>query len=242
MATEEVKIELEETKEDVVVEEEKPTTEEEDQKEDTQAQEETQKETSEEEEAEDEATKTLNEALETEKEVIKSLADKGLDFEKCAEEYEANGSLSEETYKKLAEAGYTKAVVDAYIAGVEAKATKITNTILEKVGGEAEYNKLAKFIQAKGNAAVDAYNALVDSGNLSALVMFLNGVKAEMTLTKGTANRTVLGGQGNNAVKGFETEADMVKAMTDPRYKTDPDYAKKVAMKLEKSSFVKYGR
>ena len=242
MATEEVKIELEETKEDVGVDEEKPTTEE-DQKEDSQAQsEETQKETSEGEEAEEEATKTLNEALETEKEVIKTLADKGLDFEKCAEEYEANGSLSEETYKKLAEAGYTKAVVDAYIAGVEAKATKITNTILEKVGGEAEYNKLAKFIQAKGNAAVDAYNALVDSGNLSALIMFLNGVKAEMTLTKGTANRTVLGGQGNNAVKGFETEADMVKAMTDPRYKSDPDYAKKVAMKLEKSSFVKYGR
>lgn len=241
MATEEVKIELEETKEDVAVEEEKTTTEE-DQKEETQAQEETQKETSEEQEAEDEATKTLNEALETEKEVIKTLADKGIEFEKCAEEYEANGNLSEETYKKLAEAGYTKAVVDAYIAGVEAKATKITNTILEKVGGEAEYNKLAKFIQAKGNAAVDAYNALVDSGNLSALIMFLNGVKAEMTLTKGTANRTVLGGQGNNAVKGFETEADMVKAMTDPRYKSDPDYAKKVAMKLEKSSFVKYGR
>lgn len=242
MATEEVKIELEETKEDVVADEEKPTTEEDQKEEEIQAQEETQKETSEEEEAEDEATKTLNEALETEKEVIKTLADKGLDFEKCAEEYEANGSLSEETYKKLAEAGYTKAVVDAYIAGVEAKATKITNTILEKVGGEAEYNKLAKFIQAKGNAAVDAYNALVDSGNLSALIMFLNGVKAEMTLAKGTANRTVLGGQGNNAVKGFETEADMVKAMTDPRYKSDPDYAKKVAMKLEKSSFVKYGR
>lgn len=189
-----------------------------------------------------EADKIIEEVKQAEEELKADLTTKGIDFENCAKEYQEKGALSEETYTKLAEAGYTKAVVDAYIAGVEAKAEAVTNAILKSVGGQAEYDKIAAFIQAKGNAAVDAYNALVDGGNVTAISMFLNGVKAEMIYTKGTANRTILGGQGNTAVKGFESEAEMTKAMNDPRYRTDPEYAKKVALKLSKSSFVKFGR
>ena len=186
--------------------------------------------------------KEIEQSQQAEKEVKEDLAKKGIEFEKCVEEYMKNGSLSEETYKALHEAGYTKNIVDAYIAGVNAQNERFTNTILATVGGEEEYGKITAFIQSQGNAAVDAYNALLDSGNISALTMYLNGCKAQMVLKNGTSNRSILGSQVHKEVNGFADETEMVKAMTDPRYKTDPTYAKQVAMKLEKSSFVKYGR
>lgn len=186
--------------------------------------------------------KEITDAQNAEKEVKESLTNKGIDFEKCAEEYMEKGGLSEDTYKALAEAGYTRNVVDAYIAGVEAKAEKLSNTILNSIGGKEEYDRIASFIQSQGNAAVDAYNALIESGNISAITMYLHGCKAQMTLKQGTANRSILGNQMNSNVQGYADETEMVKAMTDPRYKSDPQYAKQVALKLEKSSFVKYGR
>ena len=186
--------------------------------------------------------KEIEQSQQAEKEVKEDLAKKGIEFEKCVEEYVKNGSLSEATYQALHDAGYTKNIVDAYIAGVNAQNERFTNAILTTVGGEEEYGKITAFIQSQGNAAVDAYNALLDSGNISALMMYLNGCKAQMVLKNGTANRSILGNQVHKEVNGYADETEMVKAMSDPRYKTDPTYAKQVAMKLEKSSFVKYGR
>lgn len=188
------------------------------------------------------AQQELQQAQKAEEDVKENLAQKGIDFEKCAEEYLERGNLSDATYQKLAEAGFTKNVVDAYIAGVNAQNERLTSTILNTVGGQEEYDKITAFIQSQGNSAIDAYNALVDSGNLSAIAMYLNGCKAQMILKTGTANRSILGGQTSPAEVGFENEAEMTKAMSDPRYRTDPDYVKQVAKKLEKSSFVKYGR
>ena len=55
-------------------------------------------------------------------EIGADLSTKGVDPEALLNEYNSKGELSQESYAKLAEAGYSKAIVDAIIAGQAAAA------------------------------------------------------------------------------------------------------------------------
>lgn len=186
----------------------------------------------------DKATKVFQEASKAEEEAKKALADKGLSFDDAAAEYERDGKLSERTYQDLEKAGFGRNLVDAYIAGVEARSNAVANTIMNSVGGQEAYNKIANYIASKGDSAIDAYNNLVEQGNVSAISMFLNGVQAEMTLKNGTSNRTIMGSQVSaNVNSGYSSQDEMVKAMSDPRYESDMKYRQEVVNKLRNSNF-----
>lgn len=186
----------------------------------------------------DKATQTFQEASKAEEEAKKALADKGLSFDDAAAEYERDGKLSERTYQDLEKAGFGRNLVDAYIAGVEARSNDVANTIMNSVGGQEAYNKIANYIASKGDSAIDAYNNLVEQGNVSAISMFLNGVQAEMTLKNGTSNRTIMGSQVSaNVNSGYSSQDEMVKAMSDPRYESDMRYREEVVNKLRNSNF-----
>lgn len=209
-------------------------------KDDTQEEQKEEPEDSEQVKAEQEATDNIAKGREVEKQLTESLAEHNIDFDALADKYVKTGSLSKADYEALDKAGYPKNVVDAYIAGVEAQNQQAANTVINGIGGQEEYNKLVTYIQSKGDKAVDAYNELVDKGNISTIVMFLNGVKAEMTLNKGTANRTVLGRQASPSPKGFKNQEEMMKAMADPRYDYDEDFRNSVDKKLKTTSFFVY--
>lgn len=184
------------------------------------------------------ATQTFQEASKAEEEAKKALADKGLSFDDAAAEYERDGKLSERTYQDLEKAGFGRNLVDAYIAGVEARSNAVANTIMNSVGGQEAYNKIANYIASKGDSAIDAYNNLVEQGNVSAISMFLSGVQAEMTLKNGTSNRTIMGSQVSaNVNSGYSSQDEMVKAMSDPRYESDMRYREEVVNKLRNSNF-----
>jgi len=183
---------------------------------------------------------TMKEALKTEGIIKEGLEAKGINFDDIANEYMDQGELSEETYKALDAAGYPRALVDAYIDGVNAKSDQFVNSVMDAVGGQAEFNKIANFIRSKGEAAVDAYNAMLEGGSASAIAMFLNGQKAEMTLHSGTANRTIMGGPSKVPSGGYKNMEEMTNAMSDPRYKTDAQYRQEVAEKLRNSNFFTY--
>lgn len=186
----------------------------------------------------DKATKVFQEASKAEEEAKKALADKGLSFDDAAAEYERDGKLSERTYQDLEKAGFGRNLVDAYIAGVEARSNAVANTIMNSVGGQEAYNKIANYIASKGDSAIDAYNNLVEQGNVAAISMFLSGVQAEMTLKNGTSNRTIMGSQVSaNVNSGYSSQDEMVKAMSDPRYESDMKYRQEVVNKLRNSNF-----
>lgn len=168
------------------------------------------------------------------------LSDKGINYEALTAEYDANGSISAESYAALEKAGFPASVVNAYIAGVEATQNKIVDTVYRYAGGQAEYEKVTAYIQAKGKEDVDSFNALIDSGNISAIKMVIAGAKAEMTMSRGTAKATVLGGGTDTPIGGYATEIEMAEAMADPRYGTDEVYRKQVATKLAKSAFISF--
>ena len=144
--------------------------------------------------------------------------------------------------KKLADAGYPKAVVDTYIRGIEAANEAFVNSVYTVAGGKAEYDKLSNYIQSKGKDAVEGFNDALMNGSLSTVKMLINGFKAEMTLRNGTQKASVLGSGSPAGTSGFANEADMDKAMDDPRYGVDEEYTKQVTKRLSKSKFFSFGR
>ena len=161
-----------------------------------------------------------------------TLESKGLDYGKMEAEYNETGKLSEESYKALKEAGYDKDIVDAVLAGWQAKADNFYNAVINVAGGEEAYKGLTQFVSSQGQSAVDAFNEVVSNANLNTITSYLAGIKAQMTAKYGTANPTLTGGGVVDKTAGFQDQNEMIKAMQDKRYGRDAKYTKEVEKKL----------
>ena len=192
----------------------------------------------------DAQTNTVQEAMaqqkQTTEKLTEDLAQRNVDFKALEEEYTKNGNLSTASLEALANAGYPKEVVDAYINGVEATQEKFYNAVVGFAGGEDGYRQVAQFVQSQGQQAIDNFNSAINGGNLGVINMVIQGVKANMQAVNGTANSTILGQTtcGTTAnTNAFQTKQQMVEAISDPRYSTDPLYRKQVETKIMNSDF-----
>ena len=169
-------------------------------------------------------------------EVAELLDSKGLDFSEFQQEYYDNGTLSDDAYVALEEAGFPPSMVDSWIAGQDALAAQQTGEMYSLVGGADEYATMVQW--AKDNLPpeeVDAYNTTMTGQNANVIRMAVQGLfaryrsMAEPNLIQGGTSSASTGGK-------FESTAQMTAAMRDPRYANDPAYRQAVATKLQKSS------
>lgn len=164
----------------------------------------------------------------------------GLDFDSLVTEFQTAGKLSEESLASLEAKGISRQTVDNYVRGQVALAGQLAGQMAEAVGGQESLTGLLEWARTGlPKADIDAYNAVVDSGNVSGALLALRGIQAqhaasvgqEPTLVTGTTVPTVSG------VTPFRSNAEVVAAMRDARYASDPAYRATVAKRLEVSDF-----
>ena len=173
----------------------------------------------------------------TEQEVKTALSKSGIDFDALAAEYDKDGALSADSLAALEKAGYPQAVVDAYIAGLDALADRYVQEVKNLAGGEENYARLIQFLGTQPQPIIDGFNAAIQTGNLAQIQLALAGVQAQMTAAYGTANPSVLAGaNGAGTPTGYQTTDEMTKDMSDPRYQTDPAFTQEVYRKIQYSS------
>lgn len=176
------------------------------------------------------------------------------DVTELAAEYERDGVLSEESYKELADNGFPKEVVDAYIRGVKAStqeqtelAQKEVDAILQEAGGLERYEKVMAWASDKlSPEEQEAYNKAVTSSDPTVARLVVQGLMSRYDKEYGSSP-SLLSGDGGMAAPStagtFSNRADMVKAMADPRYRAnDPDYTREVEVKLLRSGLMRTGR
>ena len=80
------------------------------------------------------------------------LDEAGIDFGDMNTRWQQSGTLESEDYDQLAEAGFSRDMVDAYLSGLQYKAaqdtaltTREVTSIKASLGGEAEYNKMIEW-------------------------------------------------------------------------------------------------
>ena len=161
---------------------------------------------------------------------------------------ENNGTLSEEMYSELNEAGLNKTVVDSYLKGVrqevgiEEASTQPDLTEQEVsdlkglAGGEAGYNDLMKW--ASDNLAkddIESFDDVLATGNKSAVKFAIKALVSQMEETEGRDSNIVT---GKKPVAGdaYRSMAEVVRDMNKPEYETDPAYRADVQRKIERSN------
>ena len=164
---------------------------------------------------------------------------------KAAEEFNSKGELSAETLAEF-EKMSSKELIQAYFEyeqGLPAmdapQAAELTqadiNTIQNSVGGEAAYQQLVGWAaQNFSEAEIQAFDNVVDSGNVAAINLALAGLKARYTDANGYEGNMI---QGKAAAPAdtFKSQAEVVRAMSDPKYDRDPAYRDEIMQKLARS-------
>ena len=159
------------------------------------------------------------------------------------QEYQNEDSLSDESYRELAEAGYSKAFVDAYIRGQEALVNQYVDKVMDFVGGRERFQQVYGHMQTNNPEGAEALIKAFESRDVATMKTILNlagqsrdktfGKKAERTITKrATPAKPVA-----RKAEGFESQAEMIKAMSDPRYRSDSKYRREVEQKVIDSKF-----
>jgi len=164
---------------------------------------------------------------------------------KAAEEFSAKGKLSDETLAEF-EKMSSKELVQAYfeyeanLPSMEApQAVELSqsdiNRIQNSVGGEAAYQQLVGWAaQNFTQSEIQAFDNVVDSGNIDAINLALAGLKARYTDANGYEGQMI---QGKAAAPAdiFKSQAEVVRAMSDSRYERDPAYRDEIMQKLARS-------
>ena len=163
----------------------------------------------------------------------------------ASEEYYANdGQLSEDTIDAFSSMS-SQDLVNAYLEiqannpqasqGVELSESQV-NQVQNAAGGEANYNQVINWAAENLNdAAIDAFDSVVDSGNPMAIQIAFQGLQAEYNDANGYEGRMIQGKAASSSGETFRSQAELVSAMADPRYDTDEAYRDDILRKLNES-------
>ncbi len=161
----------------------------------------------------------------------------GIDFNAYATEYAANGELSAASYEAIAKAGVPKEMVDAYIAGQEAQAQQLANSVYAEVGGAEAYGEMVQWAATNmSKAEVTAFNRVMDTGDLDSIKLAITGLQSRYKSAVGEEPKLLNGGNGNSGGDAFRSTAEITAAMSDPRYAKDPAYRADVQEKIGRSN------
>lgn len=152
-------------------------------------------------------------------------------------EYAEKGSLTEESYTKLSAMGINKETVDAYISGQEALAQQHNASIMSSVGGADNYNNMVQWASENlSKAEIDAFNNTVDNGSLEQAQLAIAGVNAKYQAN--TKEPNLFSGQKAESNVGYESVAQMLTDINNPKYKEDSAFRKQVEAKVKQSNIL----
>ena len=110
------------------------------------------------------------------------------------------------------------------------------NTIKNSAGGEEAYRNIIGWAEQNlPKDTVQAFDALCDSGNVDAIQLAVNGLKAQYENANGYEGRMLSGKPPQTSGDVYRSQAELVSAMSDPRYDNDPAFRMDVMEKLDRS-------
>ncbi len=169
-----------------------------------------------------------------------------IDTDALAREYsEQGGKLTDTTLASLKEKGITPEMVTGYIDGVKAQVVADRAELVKAMNG-SELDLTTLYEWAAKNLSADelrGYNALVQgkSRNIPAALLVLDSMVSRFNSALGKDPLTPVVGVNSpgrtGGVQPFGDRAQMVQAMSDPRYKNSPAYRAEVEARVKVTQF-----
>lgn len=158
----------------------------------------------------------------------------------ASQEYAQQGKLTEETFEKLSQMD-SKDLLEAYMQiqsnpQVEDFTAEQVTEIQNFVGGEEQYNGLVSWAaENMPENFVQAFDNLINVGDPDMIKLAVVGMQAAFQEANGYEGRMLSGKPAQTQQDVFRSQAEVVAAMSDPRYDRDPAYRQDVFAKLERS-------
>ena len=107
----------------------------------------------------------------------------------------------------------------------------------EMAGGEQAYGEMLEWAQNNfSEEEIDLFDAVIDGGDPAACFFAVQALMGRFSDSQGYDGELLTGGESApTSTNAFRSQAELVAAMGDPRYDTDPAYRDDVLMKLENS-------
>ena len=108
--------------------------------------------------------------------------------------------------------------------------------LFEMVGGEKAYQSMISWAgQNLSKAEISMYDSVMGKGDPNAIFFAVQALNAKYGDATGKEGQMLSGKQAQEVDAGFQSQAQLVEAMSDPRYDRDPAYRRSVLNKLANS-------
>ena len=108
--------------------------------------------------------------------------------------------------------------------------------IRQSVGGDEAYGEMIQWAGSNLNEAeIDQFNAVVATNNPAAIKYAVESLSNRWKGAEGYEAPLVTGRKAPSKAKAFRSQAELARAISDPRYSTDPAYRMDVEEKLARS-------
>ena len=165
---------------------------------------------------------------------------------KVNDEYiKTDGNVSEETLEELSKMSsrelaeaffrYQKTVDDSQSPeGVELSEAEVSQ-VQDAVGGAEQYQELVSWAADNfSEEEITAFDSVVETGNIPAIKLALQALQYRYQDNMGVEGEMIQGKPAQSR-EIFRSQAELVRAMSDPRYDDDPAYRMAIMEKLERS-------
>lgn len=163
-----------------------------------------------------------------------AVAGAGLNFDTLADEFAAEGKLTDKSYAALEKQGIPKTVVDEFIRLKQGEAASVRNEVISIAGGEEGFQQMIQW--AAGNYAdVEVYNKMISSGDPASMRMAMVALKSAYVSANGSDPKLVMGGGATSNSDVYMSDLEMVVDMQKPEYRTDPAFRRRVEEKVSRT-------
>ena len=171
-----------------------------------------------------------------------------IDPYKIAAEFDKNeGEIPEEMYQSLLDAGLSANAVDSYLKGVavergyiegeegaaEELAQEEVKGIRDSIGGDEAYGKMVSWaLENLSKPEIEAFNEATNTMSGPQLSMMVQGLYTKYQNAMGVEPNLYSGKPAAGGPTPYRSTAEVVTAMSDPRYGKDVTYTEDVQRRL----------
>ena len=108
--------------------------------------------------------------------------------------------------------------------------------LMDMVGGDKAYKSMLDWAGKNfSKDEVSMYDKVMESGNPESIFFAIQALQARYSDNVGSDGQTLTGRAAANTDDSFKSQAELVAAMSDPRYENDPAYRNDLMRRLENS-------
>lgn len=195
-------------------------------------------------EDDDEVSEESVEASEEEAEESVEVSENVKTFTDIATRFDEAGGLTQDDMEKLSSMD-SKELIETYFKYHAVQSAKNTQevataqqlkTIRDSVGGDEAYGEMIQWAgQNLSPDEIDSFNSVANSNNAAALSFAVEALSNRWKSVEGYEAPLISGKKATSTGKVFRSQAELGRAIADPRYSTDPAYRQDVENKLARS-------